>query len=91
MPFLSLLLACSLAHPRAFGYDSLGMESEDHAGRSLPCPLAPASQTACYSPSLKARVLIRAALTTSWSPEAWAEVHALLAEERRLRRQGWLN
>ncbi len=58
-------------------------------------PLPPDSQAACYQPWLKARVLIRAALTVSWSPEAWAEVHAhlpwLLAEERRLRRQGWLN
>ncbi len=70
------------------------MESEDHARLSLPCPLAPASQTACYEPWLKARVLIRAVLTFPWSPEAWAEVHAhlpwLLAEERRLRWQGWL-
>ncbi len=67
------------------------MELASHA----PYPLAPASQTACYLPWLKARVLIRAALTMSWPPEAWAEVHAhlpwLLAEERRLRRQGWLN
>jgi hypothetical protein len=57
--------------------------------------LAPAGQTACYLPSLKVRVLIRAALTTPWSPEAWLEVRAslpwLLAEGRRLRRQGCLN
>ena len=57
--------------------------------------LAPTEQTACYSPWLKVRVLIRAALTTLWSPESWAEVHAslpwLLAEEQRLRGQGWLN
>jgi sterol desaturase/sphingolipid hydroxylase (fatty acid hydroxylase superfamily) len=33
--------------------------------------LAPASQTACYSPWLKVRVLIRAALTLPWSPEDW--------------------
>jgi hypothetical protein len=58
-------------------------------------PLAPVAQTACYSPWLKVRVAIRAALTIPWSPEAWAEVRArlpwLLAEERRLRGQGWLN
>lgn len=64
-----------------------------HGGR-LPA-LASAEQTACYSSGLKVRVLIRAALTTPWSPEAWPEVRAqlpwLLAEERRLRRQGWLN
>jgi hypothetical protein len=57
--------------------------------------LAPAEQTACYSPWLKVRVLIRAALTMLWSPEAWPEVRKhlpwLLAEERRLRREGWLN
>jgi hypothetical protein len=57
--------------------------------------LAPAEQTACYSSWLKVRVLIRGALTMSWSPEAWPEVRArlpwLLAEERRLRGQGWLN
>ncbi len=55
----------------------------------IPYPLGSASQTACYQPWLKARVLLRAALTMSWPPEAWAEVHAhlpwLLAEERRLR------
>jgi hypothetical protein len=57
--------------------------------------LAPASQTACYSPWLKVRVLIRAALTLPWSPEDWPEIRQhlkwLLAEESRLRRQGWLN
>ena len=57
--------------------------------------LAPAGQTACYSPWLKVCVLIRASLTTPWSPEAWQEVRArlpwLLAEERRLRGLGWLN
>ena len=57
--------------------------------------LAPAEQAACYSPWLKTRVLIRAALTTPWSQDAWPEVRErlpwLLAEERRLRRQGWLN
>jgi hypothetical protein len=34
-----------------------------------PHPLAPDSQTGCYSPWLKVRVLIRAALTMPWSPE----------------------
>lgn len=57
--------------------------------------LAPAEQTACYSPGLKVRVLIRAALTTPWPPETWPEVRAqlpwLLAEERRLPGQGWLH
>jgi hypothetical protein len=57
--------------------------------------LAPAEQTACYSDWLKVRVAIRVALTTPWSPEAWTEVRAqlpwLLAEERRLRRQGLMN
>jgi hypothetical protein len=57
--------------------------------------LAPASQTACYLPWLKVRVLIRAALTMPWSPEDWPEIRQhlkwLLAEESRLRRQGWLN
>jgi hypothetical protein len=46
-------------------------------------------------PWLKVRVLIRAALTMSWPSETWPEVRAglpwLLAEERRLRRHGWLN
>ena len=58
-------------------------------------PLAPVEQTACYSPWLKVRVLIRAALTQPWSPEAWPEVRShlpwLLAEERRLRGEGWFN
>jgi len=56
-----------------------------------PYPLAPDSQTACYSPWLKVRVLLRAALTTPWSEREWAELKQhlpwLLAEERRLRRQ----
>jgi hypothetical protein len=58
-------------------------------------PLAPDSQTACYSPWLKVRVLIRAALSKQWSPEDWHEIRQhlkwLLAEESGLRRQGWLN
>jgi hypothetical protein len=36
--------------------------------------LAPAEQTACYSPWLKVRVLIRAALAQAWAPETWPEV-----------------
>jgi hypothetical protein len=32
-----------------------------------PYPIAPGSQTACYSSWLKVRVLIRAALTMPWS------------------------
>ena len=56
---------------------------------------APAEQTACYSPWLKVRVLIRAVLTMPWPPETWPEVRArlpwLLAQERRLLRRGWLN
>ena len=37
--------------------------------------LAPAEQTACYSPRLKVRVLIRAELTRGgWPPEAWPKV-----------------
>ena len=68
--------------------------------RLMPSPpnvpaLAPAEQTACYSPWLKVRVLIRAALTQPWAPETWPEVRAhlpwLLAKERRLRREGWLS
>jgi hypothetical protein len=60
-----------------------------------PAPaLAPAEQIACSS-WLKVRVLIRAVLTHRWSANAWAEVKeqlpGLMAEERRLRRQGWLN
>jgi hypothetical protein len=61
-----------------------------------PAPaLAPAEQIACSSPWLKVRVLIRAVLTHPWSADGWAEVKeplpGLMAEERRLRRQGWLN
>jgi hypothetical protein len=60
-----------------------------------PHPLPPYSQAASYSPWLKAGVLIRAALTVRWSPEDWPEIREhltwLLAEESRLRRQGWLN
>ena len=60
-----------------------------------PHPLAPDSQIASYSPWLKARVLIRAALTMLWSRWEWTEVKQhlpwLLAEEARPRRQGWLN
>jgi hypothetical protein len=60
-----------------------------------PHPLAPDSQIAGYSPWLTARVLIRAALTMPRSGCEWAEVKQhlpwLLAEEARLRRQGWLN
>ncbi len=54
---------------------------------------APDSQPACHSPWLKVRVLIRAALTHPWTPEAWPEIREhlnwLLSEESRLRRQGW--
>ncbi len=61
----------------------------------IPHPLAPNFQTACCSPWLKVRVLIRAVLSHPWSPRGWAEGKAhlpwLLAEERRLRQQGWLN
>ena len=50
--------------------------------------LTPASQTACYSPWLKVRVLIRAALTMPWSLEDWPDIRQhlkrLLAEESRL-------
>ena len=57
--------------------------------------LAPDSQAACYSPWLKVRVPIRAALTMPWSSEDWPEIRQHLkwlpAEECRLRRQGWLN
>ena len=78
-----------------FGYDSPAMEPVDPTTNHLRYPLAPNSQTACYSPWLKVRVLIRAALTTPWSGQEWAEVKQhlpwLLAEEARLRRQGWLN
>lgn len=56
-----------------------------------PYPLAPDSQTACYSRWLKVRVRIRAALRLPWSPEDWPEIRLrlkwLLAEESRLRRQ----
>ncbi len=71
------------------------MEPADSTTSPLRYPLAPNFQTACYSPWLKFRVLIRAALAHPWSPDEWAEVKQhlpwLLAEERRLRRQGWLN
>jgi hypothetical protein len=84
-----------LAHPLAFGYDSPAMEPADPTTSPLRYPLAHDSQTACYSPWLKVRVLIRVALTTLWSGREWAEVKQhlpwLLAEEARLRRQGWLN
>jgi hypothetical protein len=60
-----------------------------------PHVLALHSQTAYYSAWLKVRVLIRAALTMSWSAEDWPEIREhlkwLLAEENRLQRQGWLN
>jgi len=85
----------TLAHPHAFGYDSPAMEPTNPTTSPLRYPLAPNSQTACYSPWLKVRVLIRAALTMHWSTEAWPEVREhlkwLLAEEYRLQRQGWLN
>ena len=52
--------------------------------------LAPPEQTACYSPWLKVRVLIRVALTTPWPLVSWALVREhlawLLNEERLLRR-----
>ena len=71
------------------------MEPADSTTSHLQYPLAPSSQTTCYSPWLKVRVLIRPALTHPWSPEVWPEVRRhlkwLLAEEYRLRRQGWLN
>jgi hypothetical protein len=60
-----------------------------------PYPLAPDSQTTCYCEWLKVRVAIRYALTFPWPSETWPEVREdlrwLLAEESRLRRQGWLN
>jgi hypothetical protein len=40
--------------------------------------LAPAEQTACYSPWLKVRVLIRAVPTTPWPPDTWPDVRARL-------------
>ncbi|MBF8262105.1 MAG: hypothetical protein HW376_1634 [candidate division NC10 bacterium] len=56
-----------------------------------PHPLAPDAQTACYSPWLKVRVLIRTALTMPWSPADWPEIRQhlkwLLAEEARLQRE----
>ena len=45
--------------------------------------LAPASQTACYSPWPKVRVAIPAALTMPWSPEDWSG-HALFGRLVRL-------
>jgi hypothetical protein len=45
-----------------------------------PHPLAPDAQTACYSPWLKARVLIRAALTIPWSSEDWPEIRQSLSD-----------
>jgi hypothetical protein len=84
-----------LAHPLPFGYDSPAMEPRDSGIDRRQYPLAPNSQTACYSSWLKVRVLLRAALTTPWSAREWAEVKQhlpwLLAKEARLRRQGWLN
>jgi hypothetical protein len=64
--------------------------------RCRPRPLSlPPSRSLCSSPWLKVRVLIRAVLTHPWSADGWAEVKeplpGLMAEERRLRRQGWLN
>ncbi len=60
-----------------------------------PHPLAPDSEIAGYSPWLKARVLIRPALTMPWSGWEWAEAKQHLpwplAKEAWLRRQGWLN
>ncbi len=57
--------------------------------------LAPASQTACYEPWLKVCVLLRYALTTSWTVESWEEVCRqlpwLLAEQRWIRRTGRFN
>ena len=70
--------------------DGLDSSSVDVA-RLLPS----AEQAACYGPWLKVSVALRAALTFPWSPEAWVEIRQhipwLLAEECRLRRQGWLN
>ncbi len=86
---------CALAQSPPFGYDSPAMEPADPTTSHLRYPLAPNSRTACYSPWLKVRVLLRAALTTPWSGREWAEIKQhppwLLAEEARLRRQGWLN
>jgi hypothetical protein len=48
-----------------------------------PHPLTPDSQTACYSPWLKLRVLIRAALTLPWSPEDWPEIRSEAAHPTR--------
>jgi len=94
-PRLSSELLGTLAHPPPFGYHSPAMQPTNPATSPLRYPLAPNSQTACYSPWLKVRVLIRVALTTPWSGQEWAEVKQhlpwLLAEEYRLRRQRWLN
>ena len=60
-----------------------------------PHPLAPDSQTACFSAWLKVRVLSRAALTLPWFPDDRPEIRQHLkwplTEESRLRRQGWLH
>ncbi len=55
---------CALAQSPPFGYDSPAMEPADSTTSPLRYPVAPNSQTACYSPWLKVRVLLRAALTT---------------------------
>jgi len=71
------------------------MDWEDSQS-SDPHGLLPSEErTACYGPWLKVSVALRYVLSYHWSDEAWQEVRQhipwLLAEERRLRRQGWLN
>jgi hypothetical protein len=55
-----------------------------------PHPIAPGSQTAWYLPWLKARVLIRAALTMPWSPEDWTEIRQHLKWLLKLQREARL-
>jgi len=71
------------------------MEQKDSQSGDPHWPLPAAERTACYGPWLKVSVALRYVLTYPRSAEAWQEVRQhipwLLAEEARLRRQGWLN
>jgi len=67
------------------------------AGSLDPPPLRfpPKSQRACYLPWLKVSVALRYILTFPWTDGAWREVRQhipwLLAEQVRIRKEGWFN
>ena len=77
---------------RHFGKNRPTMEPADPPAQPAPRALAPDSQTACYLPWPKVRVLPPSALSFARSPGPWADVHQHFGwaahEQSRIRRAG---